>query len=207
MLTIELRITTHTPLHSGGPDHTTTIVRDSRGRPCIPAVTLKGLHRATTQEVADALGLTVCGSRSINRMCQPLGKQTACVVCRLFGSPWVAGTLRYRDLLTNTNPYTATLIHAPQSRRRRVQMERAAISRDVFPADTTFTGSIELVQDDQALLALAVLGLRSITTLGAGKSAGYGQCSVEAKAFDPLKRWISDADLAAALQHLIWGKP
>jgi len=206
MLTIELRIAAHTPLHIGGADHSAAIVRDSRGRPCIPAVTLKGLHRATTQQVADALGLTVCGSRSTNRMCQPLGKQTACVICRLFGSPWVAGALRYRDLLTTANPYMATLTHVPQSRRRRVQLGRSIVSREVLPAGTIFTGQIDLALDDHVLLALAVTGLRSITTLGAGQAAGYGQCTVEAKAFDATKRWISNADLAAALQQMIRGK-
>jgi CRISPR/Cas system CSM-associated protein Csm3 (group 7 of RAMP superfamily) len=170
-------------------------------------VTLKGLHRAITEDVAGALGLTVCGARDMNQMCQPLGKQAACVICRLFGSPWVEGMMRYRDLLTTASPYTATLTHAPLSRQRRVQIGRSIASREVLPAGTTFTGQIDLVLENHALLALAILGLRSITVLGADKAAGHGQCTVEAKATDATKRSISDADLAGALQQLIRGKP
>ncbi len=207
MLTIELRIVVHTPLHIGGPDHSTAIVRDSRGRPCLPAVTLKGLHRASTEGVAAALGFTICGTHDANRMCQPLGKQTACVVCRLFGSPWIAGALRYRDLLTTANPYTVMLTTAPQSRRRRVQLGRFTMNREALPAGLTFNGQIDLVLDNPALLALALLGLRAITAIGGGKASGYGQCTVEAKAIDAAQRPVNDADLAAALQQMIRGKP
>ena len=55
---------------------------------------------------------------------------------------------------------------------------------------------------DKALLGLAVAALRSIRTIGAAHSAGYGLCSVEARALDSMGHPVSTRELADALQVL-----
>jgi CRISPR/Cas system CSM-associated protein Csm3 (group 7 of RAMP superfamily) len=210
MATVDLKITLQTPLHIGAgsitPDGTATMtvrfVRDARGRPCIPASTLKGLHRLTTERIAAALGLPVCGTPAASHMCHPTGGQAACVVCQIFGSPWSPGKIYHRDLAVNVTPLTRTRIVAPQSRRRRVQIERRHVNYEVLPGGTLFSGRLDCLFQDSALLALALAGLRSITMIGGGSAIGYGLCTVEALAFDVLNRPVDEAELADALRRL-----
>ncbi len=63
------------------------------------------------------------------------------------------------------------------------------------------TGHIDHLIREPALLALALIGLRSITAVGAGSATGHGLCSVEARAFDILKRPVDEAELASALRQ------
>jgi CRISPR/Cas system CSM-associated protein Csm3 (group 7 of RAMP superfamily) len=212
---IDLKLTLDSPLHIGigasaNPGDPHRIVRDARGRACIPATTLKGLHRAATEGIALALELPVCNAPS--QMCQPMNGQVACVVCRIFGSPWLPGIVRYRDLVVTSTAtgasQTESRVTAPQSRRRRVQLDRVAVEREVLPAGLTLNGRIELLTQDRALIALALIGVRAVTALGGGKSTGYGLCTVEAAAFDSARQTgrdseaIEDSELAAALRQL-----
>jgi CRISPR/Cas system CSM-associated protein Csm3 (group 7 of RAMP superfamily) len=208
---IDLKITLDSPLHIGGgnttPGAPQPIVRDARGRPCIPATTLKGLHRAATEGIAVALELPICNVPSPT--CQPLNGQAACVVCRIFGSPWLPGIVRYRDLIATATSavQTETRVTTPQSRRRRVQLDRVTISREVLPAGLTLNGRIELLTQDRALIALALAGLRSVFAWGASKATGSGRCTVEASAFESARKpgdvgeAIADSELAAALRQ------
>src|SRR5262245_56523168 len=101
MTTVNLQITLHSPMHIGAiayrelpGDKPAPIVRDVRGKPCIPAATMKGLHRAAVEQIAQALGLKICRAPVAAHMCHPLGVQTAqtaqsahmtqiaCAVCR-----------------------------------------------------------------------------------------------------------------------------
>ncbi len=207
MATIDLTITFSTPLHIGNGTQTgpsgpvNTIVRDGRGRPCIPAVTLKGLHRAATEQIAAGLGLTICDAPIAAHMCHPTHGQEACAVCRIFGSPWLPGVIFHRDLTTTATPIVGTSVSAPQSRRRRVRMALHNRNREALPGGLALSGRIDHMIQDTALLALALAGLRSITAIGAAKAIGYGLCSVEARAFDAFRRPVDEAELARELRQ------
>lgn len=208
---IDLKLTLDSPLHVGSTGsanagETQPVARDARGRPCIPATTLKGLHRAATEGIALALELPVCNAPS--QMCQPMNGQTACVVCRIFGSPWLPGIVRYRDLVVTGAPRIETRVTVPQSRRRRVQLDRVVVNREILPVGLKLNGRIEMLTHDLALIALALVGLRSVMALGGGKATGSGLCTVEAAAFDSARQpgnvsdAIDETELAAALRQL-----
>ena len=209
MLTFELRLILETPLHIGSAPSETPHVftRDVRGRPCISATMLKGLHRAMTEQVANALKLPICNPPIAAQMCHPITGKPACPVCRIFGSPWLPGRIRYRTLLATGTPVVESHIRAPRSRQRGVQLARHTVDYEVLPAGTIFSGSVDHQLSDPALLGLALAGLRSITTIGAGGSLGYGLCRVEARALDTSKHPVNDADLAAALRGLARPRP
>jgi hypothetical protein len=210
MATIELTITLKGPLHVGGnpaAGDSVPFARDTRGRPCIPATTLKGLHRAATEQVAIALGLKVCHSPILSQMCHPINSETGCVVCRIFGSAWLPGKVFYRDLALTVPPHTEARIAAPQSRRRQVRIGQHATSREIISGPLTLTGRIDHLIHDSALLGLALAGLRAITALGGHSATGYGLCTIEARAIDSLKRPVDEASLAASLRQWLRETP
>src|SRR5260221_13665857 len=93
MLSINLQITFETSVHIGGTDNLEAVARDQRGRPCLRASTLRGAHRAATEQAAAALGLSVCEAPVAHRVCQSISGQPVCAVCRIFGSPWLPGKI------------------------------------------------------------------------------------------------------------------
>lgn len=208
MATIELKIVLKGPLHIGGDQAAGSaepFARDGRGRPCIPASTLKGSHRAATEQIAAALGFKVCNAPVLTQMCHPINNETGCVVCRIFGSAWLPGKVLYRDLALSGAPLTETCIAAPQSRRRQVRIGQHRASREIISDPTTLTGRIDHLIHDPALLGLALAGLRAITALGAHSATGYGLCTVEARAIDSLKHPVDESGLATALRQLARG--
>lgn len=211
MFTLELRLVLETPLHIGGaadtPDSLHTFARDMRGRPYIPATTLKGLHRAMTEQVAAALNLVICTAPTSAQMCHPIAGKPACPVCRIFGSPWLTGRLRYRNLIATSTLIIENRIQASHSRRRRVQLTRHTAQYEVLPAETIFSGQIDHQIAEPALLGLALAGLRSITALGSGGNLGYGLCRAEVRALDVSGHPVNDSDLAASLRQLARAKP
>lgn len=192
------------------PEGTIRVARDVRGRPCIPAMTLKGAHRASAEQIARALGLAVCGAPIPDHMCYPLPGESACLVCRIFGSPWLPGKVFYRDLVINAQPVIDSRVMAAQSRRRRVRLESRTVQRELLPAPQTLTGRVDHLLADPVLLGLALAALRSITALGQGSATGCGLCSVIVKAIDSTQHPLSpndEAALAAALRQFAQSPP
>jgi hypothetical protein len=206
MPTIDLNITLVSAMHIGAgdtsPEGAARIVRDARGRPCIPASTLKGAHRAAVEQIAAALGLPVCEAPLANRMCYPLGGKAACVVCQIFGSPWLPGKVFYRDLTANVTPVIDRRVLGQVSRCRGTRIGSHDVNREVLPAGTVFSGKTDHQVADPALLALVLCGLRAIPALGSGQSAGGGLIVVEAKALDATRHAVNESDLADALRRL-----
>ena len=216
MLTLDLRIVLVSPLHIGaGSDPSNAagaqrFARDARGRPCLRASTLKGLHRASTEQIARALGLPVCHSPIAAQMCQPCAGEPVCAVCRIFGSPWVPGRVFYRDLIAasaSDKPGVDRRVRAAQSRGRRVRLAVYEQSREVLLVGVTFSGTINHLLHDEGSLGLALAGLRAIPAIGAGSAAGYGLCHVEVHALDASNRPVDESALAAALERLRAGRP
>lgn len=209
MLRIAVRITFEQPLHigAGNRDNPSALVRDPQGRPCIPAATLKGVHRVATEQIATALGLQICRPPLASQMCQPTGG-LACPICRIFGAHWLPGAIRYADLLPGSavTPQIEQVAHAPHSRRRRVMLKADTSAREVVRAGSIFAGRIDLLTHDADLLALTVAGLRAVNTIGAAGATGHGACRVEAEVTDLIAgRTINNAELAASLQKLKMG--
>jgi hypothetical protein len=211
METIEFTITLTGPLHIGSDPvaarNVIPLARDARGYPCIPATTLKGLHRAAAEQVAAALSLKVCHSPVVGQMCHPINGELGCVVCRIFGSAWLPGQVYYHDLVLTAAVLTETRVAAPQSRRRQVRVEQHNANCQIVPGPLTLTGHIDHLIHDPALLGLALAGLRAITAIGGHSATGYGLCSTEARAIDGLKRPVDEASLAAALRQLLRETP
>jgi hypothetical protein len=205
MASIDLKITFTTPVHIGDGSADGTVARDTRGRPCIRAATLKGLHRAATEQIAAGLGFAICNAPA--RLCHPLPGQPACPVCRIFGSPWLAGVVYYRDLVAEQTPTMEAASVAPQSRHRRVKIGLYTRKREVLPAGLALAGRIDHLINEPPLLALALIGLRSIRAVGAGNATGHGLCMVEARALDSFKRPADEAELADSLRRFQQGKP
>jgi hypothetical protein len=134
-------------------------------------------------------------------MCQPLAGETACAVCRSFGSPWLPGRIFYRDLTTNAAPIVENRIRAAQTRRRRVRLSVYEQQWEILPAGVTFSGQINHLLSDNGSLALAVAGLRSITAIGAGTATGYGLCRIEVRAVDAVNRPMDESALVVALER------
>ncbi len=196
MSSIEFSLRLDTPLHIGNGQTPGAFARDTRGRPCIPATTLKGLHRVSVEVLVAQMGLP-------ERMCYPVAGQagkTACPVCLIFGSPWLAGKVYYRDTVSNAQSMLDSRVTMPQSRRRQVGIGRFTTTREVLPAGITFAGRIDHQLTDQALLALALAGLRAIIHIGGGAALGYGLCRIEARALNDTRLPVSESDLTDALR-------
>src|SRR5258707_3804469 len=168
MLSIDIQITFETPVHIGATGNREAVARDLRGRPCIRASTLRGAHRAATEQAAAALGLSVCKAPIAHRMCQPISGEPFCAVCRIFGSPWLPGKIYHRELITTEAPQIEAQTRVSRSRRRGVRLTAYDDRREVLPAGTTFAGQIDHLLGDEASLGLALAGLRSIHAMGSG---------------------------------------
>jgi CRISPR/Cas system CSM-associated protein Csm3 (group 7 of RAMP superfamily) len=104
MTRIELNYRIHllTPLHIGTGIGLAKMVDDTVVRagtakgsgvrlPCIPGSSTKGKARFRCEALANTLGLCICGERKC--------KRNPCIICRIFGSPYVSGHLHFSDAL------------------------------------------------------------------------------------------------------------
>src|SRR5262249_44153454 len=145
--------------------------RDLRGRACLTAPSLKGLHRVSAEDVARSLSLRACDSSDFTKMCHPIGGNVACPICRIFGSRWIPGIIRYRDLVSSVKPITESRARTRLSKRG-IRRSTETIQFEVLPSGTTFSGQIDFPGADLSLLALSIAGLRSISSIGAASAVG-----------------------------------
>jgi len=181
------------------------IIRDTLGRPYIPGSSFKGAWRA----LVESLVRSVNASRKA--ACNPVGKKTewclesteaftddkdkddkiaaeTCLVCCVFGSPWLASKISIRDLLVDEENWFGQF-----EVRNGVAIDRdtetAADGKlydfEVVPADTRFNCEIVIENAAGWELGLAMLGLRSFDpkhgggALGGGRSRGLGVVTIE----------------------------
>ncbi len=189
MVTIEVTLTTETPLNIGsgaqqGSLADRAMIKDRQGWPYVPASALKGRLRHAVEQVALALGLEVCET---NRdMC--LHHDDVCRVCRIFGSPWYPGRLRFSRLTlsgpeslvrrlkdSRGRPRTTLRYGVAISRRRGVAENALLYTTELFEpgAALMFTGQLTGDLDPEEVI-LVLAGLQSIPALGRGKSGGLG---------------------------------
>ena len=215
MTTIDLTLTFETPLNIGSGAQRGTLadramIKDDRGWPYVPASALKGRLRHAVEQVAVGLGRRVCDTH--RKMCRG---DDPCAVCRIFGAPWIPGTLRFErlrlsgprelvDLLEGRTskqryPRTAHRYGVAISRRRGVAEENLLFTTELFEPGTPleFSGKLrgDLTVRDAALV---VAGLRALPAMGRGKSGGLGWMTAEVVVKQDGEIW-DDATLRAAL--------
>lgn len=191
MIKIRVKLNFETPLNIGsGAQHGTfadrAMIKDRDGRPYVPASAFKGRLRHAVEQVAHTQGLSDCDPH--RRTCRG---DSPCPVCRVFGSPWVPGRLRFArlvlegpvDVVTGLEelrrqkrvPRTYMRYGVALSRRRRVSEDQLLYTTELFEPGThlefggTLTG--EITRQEAALI---VAGLRLLPALGRGKTGGLG---------------------------------
>lgn len=187
---LTLQVTVETPINIGGYGAPTFVDRpfrrDSEGWPFIPASSLKGRLRHECERLARALGQQVCNGPDPRKMCRDEDGRKVCPICRIWGSPWVAGSVYPTDLmlkrpaeLGETAPPSAVPYNVSLSRRRRVAEDARLFTTELFlpGIPLTFSGVWE-AQLSLRELVLVEAGLGAITALGRGKTGGLGWCAI-----------------------------
>jgi CRISPR/Cas system CSM-associated protein Csm3 (group 7 of RAMP superfamily) len=170
--------------------------------PCIPGSSLKGKVRSRCEALARSFGLRLCVKG--DRVC----KRNPCIVCRLFGSAYTPGRLRFADALL-TEPWRLLARPEPGKEaeatrdpfvlsavRTGNKLERATrtVEQDfLFSLEYTadrlqFAGSIHGHLDDRTFAGealvlpaeawLLIVGLQLVDKLGGGRSRGSGRCRI-----------------------------
>ena len=99
MTEIQVTLTFTTPPNIGSGAQEGTLadrgfIKARDGWPYVPATVFKGRLRHAVERVARGLGVEVCDTH--RKMCRQA--ELACPVCKVFGSPWITGRLRFVDL-------------------------------------------------------------------------------------------------------------
>jgi CRISPR/Cas system CSM-associated protein Csm3 (group 7 of RAMP superfamily) len=186
-------------------------LRNNNKEVMIPGSTLKGRVRYHCEQLADAFALDACSSSAMNR--QICRTENCCLICRLFGSEWHPGGLRFSDarlrqplrdvvysqhpdrgdaapLDFQTQPRTRTRINR---RVRRVE-EGALFTLEEGAAGLEFegkiVGNVQAVEGSDAPVPLELLallgGTRLLTHLGGKKTGGLGSCALSLTKVEPI---------------------
>jgi len=196
MIEMDVTLTFETPLNIGsGAQHGTfadrAMIKTRDGWPYVPASAFKGRLRHAVERIAHAQGLSDCVTH--RHTCRP-EQGEPCPVCRVFGSPWVTGRLRFvRLVLVGPADVVAGLEELKRqqrvvrtqlrygvalSRRRQVSEEKLLYTTELFEPGRrlAFNGTLH-GQLSRSEAALVVAGLRLMPALGRGKSGGLGWLS------------------------------
>jgi len=216
MTTIEVTLTFQTPLNIGSGAQQGTladraIIKDHKGWPYVPASAFKGRLRHTVEQIAAALNARVCVTHK--EMCPIDGD--FCPVCRIFGSPWLPGRLRFARLNLIGPDWLIKRLQARRNPPRTTQRSGVALSRRRGVAEDTLLYTTELFEPGTDLLfrgqlvgdlhpseiALVSAGLKLIPAMGRGKSGGLGWFRVEFEISGPGTEGLdTPAGLRAALE-------
>ncbi|MCZ7672185.1 MAG: RAMP superfamily CRISPR-associated protein [Chloroflexi bacterium] len=198
LLDIDLKITFLTPFSvgTGAMGETATnkpTIRDARHHPIIPGSAFKGRLRHTCEGLVRSLlnaDNAVCHAPVPDTSCplDPAWLGQYCPVCRLFGSPRRPASLYFTDLRWQDNTLAApSLIRTGVSinrRRHAAEPLRLYDLEAVDALDIVYQGRISghlNEAEGQALVALLLGSLRTLTTLGGGRGSGLGRCHIEAQ--------------------------
>ena len=212
MVEIAVTLTLRSPVNIGSGAQQGTLakrgmLKDRDGGPFIPASALKGRWRHAAEQIAAALpDLRVCDTH--HDMC----RQQPCTVCRLFGSPWQPGRVRFANLPLTGPEAIAALRDNPEyhpkstartgvaiNRRRRVAQDDFLYDTELFlpGVPLEFSGAVQ-GEMSRPQAAFLVAALRLVPAVGRSKSAGLGWINATAVVNDNGQP-VSLDDLAAAL--------
>ncbi|HJQ31672.1 MAG TPA: CRISPR-associated RAMP protein Csx7 [Pyrinomonadaceae bacterium] len=170
------------------------VVRDAFGRPYIPGSSFKGALRASVEALVRSV------SSSSEAVCDPLGggcvkpkegkereedfqqrvEKETCLVCHVFGSPWLASKVNVRDL-----PVEGMWVDQYEVRNgvgidrdTGTAAEGLLYDFEVVPAGTAFSCKIVVENADEWELGLLMMALRPFelgeAALGGARSRGLG---------------------------------
>lgn len=235
-------LVTETPLHIGAGKNEmevgaadNQVVKDYLGRPYIPGSSLKGVLRAYTERIVRTLAETGFKGGEL-WACDVLDKQHNCVhdlkkgmdekeiynrhcsVCKVFGSPLLAGKFQVKDLSVTEDGWDNWY-----ESRNGVSIDRDSgtaanglkYETEVVPADTLFELEIVLENLSPRDKFIAAIGLKALLqgelTLGGMTSRGLGRVRlIEARVKevnqhnlvdDLAGREIPELELAQALEQ------
>ena len=218
MLTVHVTLTLQSPLHIGSLSPAGTaamrgLVKARDGWPYIPASAFKGRLRHTVERLGRALRYPVCDTH--RQMCREAGR--ACPVCRLFGSSWLPGLVRFcalelsgPELLVQQRqkerqkklpPPGADRHGGGISRRRKVAGDQLLYTTELFlpGAELVFSGELHGLPDETAAAWLAA-GIAALESLGSDRSRGLGWLSGGAAVRRPDGGLVPLSELAALLE-------
>lgn len=216
MTEIQVTLTFTTPPNIGSGAQEGTLadrgfIKARDGWPYVPATAFKGRLRHAVEQVVRGLGVEVCDTH--RKMCRHV--ESACPVCKVFGSPWITGRLRFVDLELSApqslvdrreqklQPHTQTRYGVALNRRRGVAADALLYTTELFKPGVpislqgTLTGEI-----DVADAAWLIAGLKLLPALGRAKSTGLGWLRAEA-VVKVDNRVVDARTLRAALQEVI----
>lgn len=189
------------------------VVRDAIGRPYIPGSSFKGALRASIESLVRGV------SQKPSAACNPINQdewclkspedltdeqveEKTCLVCRMFGSPWLASKVYIRDLLVDKDSW-----FGQYEVRNGVAIERdteAAADKklydfEVVPAGTRFSCEIIVENATDWELGLLMIGLRPFelgeASLGGARSRGLGVVKIQWES----RTQVSGSDLLSYL--------
>lgn len=220
MISLRLHATMQSPLHIGGETRQYTnaarpMLKTAEGYPYIPATSVKGRLRHEVERLLLSQNIGVCHAPSPESMCQPVGEQVFCPVCRLFGSPWLESALYFQDLIlvdedmrllrtqrtsqrkTARAPQTESRAGIRINRYRRVVQEDFLFSTELFEPGMpwTFGGQVAFT-GDTVDLAPVYLAVQAVNMLGGSRSRGLGWCQLSLL---PLEEGIPGLEARAEL--------
>jgi CRISPR-associated RAMP protein (TIGR02581 family) len=174
------------------------VVRDNLGKPYIPGSSFKGSLRAYVEALVRSL------KPSRKAACNPVGDKTewcldsaegmkdervveeTCLVCRVFGSPWLASKIGIRDLLVDEEIWFGQFEvrnGVAIDRDTETAADKKLYDFEVVPAGTRFNCEIVIENASDSELGLAMLGLlpfeRGEAALGGGRSRGLGAVKID----------------------------
>jgi CRISPR/Cas system CSM-associated protein Csm3 (group 7 of RAMP superfamily) len=168
--------------------------------PCIPGSSIKGKTRSRCEAIARMLDLNVCGD-STQRRC----KTNPCILCRIFGSTFNQGTLRFSDAQLvkelrklaspppgekSPDPFALSVVRAGNKLERATRtvepkflfaMENTAEELQFEGSITGWVESPHAGDIDGPLPLegwLLIIGLGAVDKLGGLRSRGLGRCRI-----------------------------
>ncbi|HEY75750.1 MAG TPA: hypothetical protein G4O00_06165 [Thermoflexia bacterium] len=214
MIRIEVTLTFETPPNIGSGAQVGTFaeracIKGLDGWPYIPASAFKGRLRHAVEQVAAGMGQAVCTTH--HSMCRKA--ESACPACRIFGSPWLPGRLRFVDLELSGPPelveqrrrgkrlHTSARHSVALSRARRVAEDGLLFATELLVPGVPleFSGTLEGPLDLQEA-AWVIAGLRFLPALGRAKSSGLGWVKAEGVVYRDGERVGEEALRAALLE-------
>lgn len=216
--TITLCFTSPPAVGSGAQEGTLAqrgFIKDRNGWPYIPATAFKGQLRHAVERAAQGLSQRICATH--RKMCRD--GAGACPACRIFGSPWLPGRLRFVDLTLSGPPeLVARQKSASQkerrithpyrygvalNRRRGVAGDHLLYTTELFEPGAPVSFSGDLTGDlDLVDAAWVLAGLNLMGGIGKSKSGGLGWLRAEAVVSQDGAP-VEAARLRAVLQEVI----
>lgn len=225
------RLVMESGLHIGGGRDTLTttdsaVMKLVNGRPFIPGSSMKGAFRSAVERVAGSLPrVRSCGlgTGKDERCPTPHHEGTdvtraddevlgaLCDTCHLFGSPFMAGKVRFSDLQVMTETWagiTEVRDGVGIDRDSGRAVDRIKYDYEVVPSETEFEFRlvVENPAEERCELGLIAVGLRELEagmiSLGGIRTRGLGRCRLK----DLAVYRLTLADIAKFKAYLKAGK-